>query len=110
MIEEVFKGLFGAITLWLLSKKPMYGYELMKSLSHIIESKLGPSIVYTLLYRLEDAKLIRGSWKNVGKRRKVRYYTITSKGLKTLEQVKSKLSKRLREFIEEVVQEIKINH
>jgi len=103
--KAVIKGLFGAVVLWLLSKKSMYGYELMKKLSGLINGKLGPSVVYTLLYRLEEAELIEGVWKMVGKRRRVRYYNITEKGLAVLDKIKKTLSSKLRSFIEELLEE-----
>ncbi len=105
IIEDTIKGLFRAFILWLLSKKPMYGYEVLKNLSAILNGKIGPSVVYTLLYKLEEAKLIEGVWKSVGKRRKVRYYKITREGLIALEKIKEVVSGKLKHFIEYLIEE-----
>jgi len=105
IIEEVARGLFVAVVLWLLSKKPMYGYEIMKNLAEISDKKVGPSVVYTLLYRLEEAELIKGFWRKVSKRRRVRYYTITSKGQDVLDKLKKTLKNKFGEFIEELLEE-----
>ncbi len=105
IVEDTIKGLFRALILWLLSKKPMYGYELLKNLSSILDGKICPSVVYTLLYKLEEAKLIEGKWKSIGKRRKVRYYVITSEGQAVLQKIREKISGKLKHFIEELLEE-----
>lgn len=87
--KELRKGVLGIILLKTVSKKKLYGYEIMKKISE--ESNgyfdLKEGTLYPVLYRLEDEKLIAGSWgedtSKRGARRK--YYTITEAGKSKLD-------------------------
>lgn len=79
---QLLKGIAPAVVLQILSRGPMYGYEL----SQAIEQRsgdiltLGKGTLYPLLYNLEAKKLIKGKWEKTNSARKRRYYSITSKG------------------------------
>lgn len=73
----------------LLSEKPQYGYELIKTLktrsNDVFDMKEGT--LYPILHKLENDELVQASNQMVsGRMRKV--YTITTKGIKLLEQDK----------------------
>ncbi len=77
------------LVLNLLSEKPQYGYELIKTLktrsNDVFDMKEGT--LYPILHKLENDELIQASNQMVsGRMRKV--YSITLKGLKLLEQDK----------------------
>ena len=91
--SQLLKGIAPAVVLEILSRGPMYGYEL----SQAIEKRsgdvltLGKGTLYPLLYNLEAKKLVRGKWEQVNSGRKRRYYSITSRGKGQLATQKEQL-------------------
>jgi len=92
--RELLKGIAPVVTLEILSRGAMYGYEL----SQAIEQRsgnvltLGKGTLYPLLYNLEAKKLIRGKWETAESGRNRRYYSITGKGKAQLAKQKQQLS------------------
>lgn len=75
--------------LTLLSKKPLYGYQIRKLIDEEFGFKPGQVTAYVVLYRLEKAGLIKVVNEAKGTRGPSRkYYTITSKGAATLMKAK----------------------
>lgn len=79
-------GSSNLLVLNLLSKKPCYGYELIKTLkgrsNDVFDMKEGT--LYPILHKLENEELITSTNQEVsGRVRKV--YSITKKGLQVLE-------------------------
>ena len=91
--SQLLKGIAPVVVLEILSRGPMYGYEL----SQAIEQRsaeiltLGKGTLYPLLYNLEAKKLIKGKWETSDSGRKRRYYSITSKGQAELAKQKAQL-------------------
>ena len=91
--SQLLKGIAPVVVLEILSRGPMYGYEL----SQAIEQRsgdvltLGKGTLYPLLYNLEAKKLVRGKWEKVNSGRKRRYYSITSRGKGQLATQKEQL-------------------
>ncbi len=91
--SQLLKGIAPVVVLELLSRGPMYGYEL----SCAIEQRsgdilsLGKGTLYPLLYNLEAKKLIKGKWENNQASRKRRYYSITGSGKEELAKQKAQL-------------------
>jgi PadR family transcriptional regulator PadR len=91
--SQLLKGIAPVVVLEILSRGPMYGYEL----SQAIEQRsgeiltLGKGTLYPLLYNLEAKKLIKGKWQNTQFSRKRRYYSITGKGQDELVRQKAQL-------------------
>lgn len=91
--SQLLKGIAPMVVLEILSRGPMYGYEL----SQAIEQRsgeiltLGKGTLYPLLYNLEAKKLIKGKWQNTQSSRKRRYYSITGKGDGELARQKAQL-------------------
>jgi PadR family transcriptional regulator PadR len=87
------KGIAPVVVLEILSRGPMYGYEL----SRAIEQRsgriltLGKGTLYPLLYNLEAKKLVKGKWENNQSNRKRRYYSITASGKEQLTTQKAQL-------------------
>ena len=80
------KGVLEICVLTLISKKDMYGYEIVQNISKVIEVNEGT--IYPILRRLTkegyfDTYILES---NEGPARK--YYKITNKGLKELKEVK----------------------
>ncbi len=76
------RGEFGLLLLSLLSKREMYGYELIGQLRATSEGAidLPEGTVYPALRRLERDGLIQGRWETVESAPRRRYYALTPKG------------------------------
>ena len=94
------KGTADMLVLSLLSERQRHGYELAK----LIEQRSGGALVlqvpslYPLLYRLEKRKLISGRWVEKAGERRRRFYRLTAKGRRYLQEEQ----RRWRAFVEAV--------
>ena len=90
---DFLNGVPELLILSLLSRQPMYGYEL----SQAIEQRsgqiltLGKGTLYPLLYNIEAKKLVKAKWQTSDSGRKRRYYSITGKGTDELARQKAQL-------------------
>ena len=86
--RELLKGSTDSLLLCLISYQPMYGYQIIKDLrkrsNGYFQFKEGT--LYPALHRLEKAGLIYGKWQKLPGGQERRYYYITQKGQKALEQ------------------------
>ena len=91
--SQLLKGVAPVVVLEILTRGPMYGYELSQAIeqrsSQILT--LGKGTLYPLLYNLEAKKLVAGKWEENQSSRKRRYYSITSKGKGELAKQKAQL-------------------
>lgn len=95
MIRGFMRGFGKIIILWLISKKPQHGYEIMTQLHEAspLSSKMpSTSMIYPVLHKLEKNGLIKGTWEHHGKR-KVKYYEITPEGEESLNRIRKMVSK-----------------
>lgn len=81
------------VVLEILSRGPMYGYELSQAIGQRSGDilTLGKGTLYPLLYNLEAKNLVEGKWEQAESGRKRRYYSITSKGQDELAKQKAQL-------------------
>jgi DNA-binding PadR family transcriptional regulator len=100
------KQIFTTFLLWLLSKKEMHGYEIIKTLKQEkgMREVLTPAFIYPFLNSMLEAGLINQRTVKDGRRVKKLYKTST-KGMKTLKQIKEKFFKvgLRRQFLEEML-------
>ena len=91
--SQLLKGIAPVVVLEILSRGPMYGYELSRSIEQRSSDilTLGKGTLYPLLYNLEAKKLVKGRWEETESGRKRRYYSITSKGKGELAKQKAQL-------------------
>lgn len=88
MTNELKKGTAELLILSIIEKQDRHGYEISK----LIESSTDGEVVfhtaslYPLLYRLEQKKLVRGRWVEKAGQRRRRYYSLTARGRKALEE------------------------
>jgi len=101
IINAFIRGFEKPIILWLLSRKPRHGYEIIKEFGSITGRKLKPSIVYPFLHWLEKEGYAISKYIEKGKR-KVKCYSLTEKGEKLLKNVRTFFSKSIKELIEEL--------
>lgn len=97
LIRATVRGFSRAVILWLVSQKPMSGYEIVKEMKRLTGQNFHSGIIYPLLYELEKRGFIVGEWTQRGRRR-IKHYSITNKG--------SKLLDRLRQLFEMPVKEV----
>lgn len=81
------KGSTSTLVLTVLKREPLYGYALIKEIelrsNGIFEFKEGT--LYPILHDLEDKECVESFWEVYENRRR-KYYRITKKGLKLLEE------------------------
>lgn len=84
--RELLRGAGPIAVMSLLSRREMYGYELVEALSRQTAGVLamGQSTLYPLLYNLEAKELIASEWREAKSGRERRYYKLTPKGRKRL--------------------------
>ena len=86
MDAQLRRGVLDVCVLAAIKNEDSYGYKIIKDLKPVLE--LSESTLYTILKRLEEAKmLIVRSTEFEGRLRK--YYHITQLGLKRIEEFKS---------------------
>lgn len=86
--SDLMRGAGPLAVLSLLSKGRMYGYELVEALSERSQGVLamGQSTLYPMLYNLEAKGLISGDWQTTASGRERKYYSLTAKGRRRLEE------------------------
>jgi PadR family transcriptional regulator, regulatory protein PadR len=92
MDTELLKGTLSLLILSLLSRKPMYGYEIAATVHHDTDGTFQwrEGSLYPNLHKLQAEGLITGQWEEAESGRKRRYYHITKKGRAALaEKVQS---------------------
>src|SRR5262245_44841200 len=82
MDTELLKGTLAFLILSLLSRKPMYGYELAATVQRDTDGALRwrEGSLYPSLHKLEQGGLVVGEWEEKEAGRKRRYYHISAKG------------------------------
>jgi len=98
------KGSIQLCVLAIVSREPMYGYRIIKTLKE--ESggyfDLKEGTLYPILYRLQEAKMLRSEWLQKDDRPPRNYYTITPAGLESLERAVAewdKMAKGTRDIL-----------
>jgi len=86
LIRSLFTGFSRPLILWLIKHKPRCGYVIMRELRRLTGERLGPGTVYPLLQSLEEGGYIIGDWVK-RRRRKIKRYSITSRGEKALKRI-----------------------
>ena len=94
--SQLKKGVLEILVLHLLSGRDLYGYQLLVELDRrsLGYFKLKEGTLYPVLYRLEDAGIIRSYWEQEESKRGVprKYYRITEEGVKRMAEMRADLS------------------
>ncbi len=81
-------GSVSLLVLALLRGREMYGYQIIEELDrrseHVFQMKEGT--LYPVLHALEKERLVSAREEETAKGRTRRYYTVTEKGLRALEE------------------------
>ena len=98
MLREFFLGIIKIHILYHANLTPVFGMGLMRELAHH-GYKIGPGTLYPILHSLEADHLLYSYQENVnGKMR--RYYRITNKGRKALDEARDKVQELVREILQ----------
>lgn len=85
LTSEFLRGSAELVVLSLLQRRPMHGYGLYTSLTELDSTfSLTPATLYPLLYRLERAGWILGTWEEGANGRRQKIYALTKEGQRTL--------------------------
>ena len=86
--SDVLQGTLDMLVLKALSLEPMHGWGITERIEQWSEQvlQLGQGTLYPALYRLERQGLIRSSWEVTENNRRARYYCLTPKGRRELQQ------------------------
>ena len=86
--SEVLQGTLDMLVLRALQLEPMHGWGITERIEQWSESvlQLGQGTLYPELYRLERQGLIRSEWRVTANNRRARYYTLTPRGRRHLNQ------------------------
>jgi len=86
--KELLKGNTETLLLSLLAREAMYGYQIVKEIERRSSgyARFKEGTLYPALHRLEAASLVEGRWREVASGLPRRYYYITPKGQRVLEE------------------------
>jgi PadR family transcriptional regulator PadR len=87
--EAVLQGTLDMLVLKALQLEPMHGWGITERIEQWSESvlQLGQGTLYPALYRLERQGLIKSEWQTTANNRQARYYTLTARGRRHLDEV-----------------------
>jgi PadR family transcriptional regulator PadR len=83
-IQNLTKYCNESLILAILAPGKKHGYQIALELEDKSKGlfKFNHGTLYPILHKLEKDKLIKGTWKNEGPKRKRKYYSLTAKGKK----------------------------
>ena len=86
--KEMLKGNTETLLLSLLTEEPMYGYQIVKEIENRSRGyfQFKEGTLYPALHRLEKAGWVDGAWGEASSGVPRKYYHITAKGEKVLEE------------------------
>jgi PadR family transcriptional regulator PadR len=103
--SQVRKGALDFLILLFLRKKEFYGYELIKVIKETTKLEISEGTIYPLLNRLKKEQLIAARWLEMDAGIPRKYYQITEKGTRALEEMTrswKQFTTALRGLLEEV--------
>src|SRR5688572_25260687 len=86
--SDVLQGTLDMLVLKALQLEPMHGWGITERIEQWSESvlQLGQGTLYPALYRLERQDLIKSEWRVTENNRNARYYSLTTRGRKHLNE------------------------
>ena len=85
--SELMKGIAPAVILKLLSRRSMYGYEIIRLVNEQTngEFQWKEGALYPCLHKMENERLLRSEWQIVGGKNR-KYYMLTGTGKRLAEE------------------------
>ncbi len=94
-IEQLVRNLLEIAILKVLHEEALHGYGIVQKLRLILNQEITPNVVYPILYKLENNKLIKSEVVQRRKRQIIRVYTLTDKGKEILLKISETAKKIL---------------
>jgi len=86
--SDVLQGTLDMLVLRALQLEPMHGWGITERIEqwseHVLQ--LGQGTLYPALYRLEHQDFIRSEWRVTDNNRRARYYSLTARGRRYLNE------------------------
>lgn len=98
------RGIEKPLILWLISKGPMHGYEIIKEVKRLTGRHLTPSTLYPLLNRFEEEGVLVSELIEKGQV-KLRCYHLTKKGENVLSKMNALFKLPIRRVIADLLGE-----
>ena len=85
-VRELLRGVVEPLLLFLISELPVHGYQIIKELEKRSQGyfTFKESTIYSALRRMEGDGLVLSSWQQVALKKNRRYYELTEKGYRIL--------------------------
>ena len=95
---DVLQGTLDMLVLKALQLEPMHGWGITERIEQWSESvlQLGQGSLYPALYRLERQALIKSEWRVTTNNRNARYYSLTARGRKHLNEARAQWQRMSR--------------
>lgn len=89
--DSVLQGTLDMLVLKALQLEPMHGWGITERIEQWSETvlQLGQGTLYPALYRLERQDLIKSEWRVTANNRNARYYSLTRRGRRQLEEAQA---------------------
>ena len=86
--RELVQGTLEMLVLKTLALEPMHGYGIALRIEQISDGvfRVNPGSLLPALSRLERVGRIRGEWRSTENNRRARYYMLTARGRRALEE------------------------
>jgi PadR family transcriptional regulator PadR len=86
--RELLKGSTDSLLLCLINSQSMYGYQIIKELERKSNGyfQFKEGTLYPALHRMEKTGLVKGKWQKLPSGQERRYYYITEKGQRALNE------------------------
>jgi DNA-binding PadR family transcriptional regulator len=98
------RGLDRPLILWLISKDPMHGYEIIKEVRRLTGRRLKPATLYPFLNRLEIEGVLESKRIANGKRG-IKCYHLTEKGENILAKMSAMFKLPVKRIIADLIGE-----
>jgi len=84
--RDVFPGALEMMILHLLRRRPLHGYALVQEIKRTADLEIEEGSVYPALQRMLRSGWLRAEWSVSDTKRQIRFYRLTEKGRKHLEE------------------------
>lgn len=85
---EILQGMLDMLILKTLAQQPLHGYGVAQQIRLLSGERLQipQGSLYPCLHRLENRRMIRGRWEETPGGRRAKYYELTAKGRRLLDE------------------------
>ncbi|MCW4022106.1 MAG: PadR family transcriptional regulator [archaeon] len=104
LTDSFIHGIEKPLVLWMLSRHPRHGYEIINEFKRLTGKKLKPSMIYPFLHGLEEEGFAVSEWARKSGR-SLRRYRLTEKGEQMFTKLRGFFTKPIKEIISDLLDE-----